>query len=110
MNGNTINTLLSGKRYLLLQGPMGPFFNDMAEWLESQGREAVNVVFNAGDRFYCRKREYLTYTQTPAQFPHWLKETWLEYSFDTILCFGDCRLLHQAAKRWAQAKGVRFSI
>lgn len=108
MNGNTINTLLSGKRYLLLQGPMGPFFNDMAEWLESQGREAVNVVFNAGDRFYCRKREYLTYTQTPAQFPHWLKETWLEYSFDTILCFGDCRLLHQAAKRWAQAKGVRF--
>ncbi|VFS71080.1 Uncharacterised protein [Kluyvera cryocrescens] len=51
MNGNTINTLLSGKRYLLLQGHMGPFFNDMAEWLESQGREAVNVVFNAGDRF-----------------------------------------------------------
>lgn len=108
MNSNTINTLLSGKRYLLLQGPMGPFFNDMAEWLESQGREAVNVVFNAGDRFYCRKRQYLTYAQTPEKFPHWLKETWQTYPFDTILCFGDCRLLHQAAKRWAQAKGVRF--
>lgn len=108
MNSNTINTLLSGKRYLLLQGPMGPFFNDMAEWLESQGREAKNVVFNAGDRFYCRKRAYLTYQQTPKEFPHWLKETWQEYPFDTILCFGDCRLLHQAAKRWAQAKGVRF--
>ena len=108
MNSNTINTLLSGKRYLLLQGPMGPFFNDMAEWLESQGREAKNVVFNAGDRFYCRKRAYLTYQQTPKEFPHWLKETWQEYPFDTILCFGDCRQLHQAAKRWAQAKGVRF--
>lgn len=108
MNSNTINTLLSGKRYLLLQGPMGPFFNDMAEWLESQGREATNVVFNAGDRFYCRKRQYLMYTQTPEKFPHWLKETWQTYPFDTILCFGDCRLLHQAAKRWAQAKGVRF--
>ena len=108
MNSNTINTLLSGKRYLLLQGPMGPFFNDMAEWLESQGREATNVVFNAGDRFYCRKRQYLTYTQTPKEFPHWLKEAWQQYPFDTILCFGDCRLLHQAAKRWAQAKGVRF--
>lgn len=108
MNSNTINTLLSGKRYLLLQGPMGPFFNDMAEWLESQGREAKNVVFNAGDRFYCRKRAYLTYQQTPKEFPHWLKETWQEYPFDTILCFGDCRQLHQAAKRWAQSKGVRF--
>ena len=80
----------------------------MAEWLESQGREAKNVVFNAGDRFYCRKRAYLTYQQTPKEFPHWLKETWQEYPFDTILCFGDCRQLHQAAKRWAQAKGVRF--
>lgn len=108
MNSNTINTLLSGKRYLLLQGPMGPFFNDMAEWLESQGREATNVVFNAGDRFYCQKRQYLTYAQSPEKFPHWLKETWQTYPFDTILCFGDCRLLHQAAKRWAQAKGVRF--
>lgn len=108
MNSNTINTLLSGKRYLLLQGPMGPFFNDMAEWLESQGREAMNVVFNAGDRFYCRTRQYLTYKQTPGEFPHWLKETWQTYPFDTILCFGDCRHLHQAAKRWAQAKGVRF--
>ncbi len=30
---------------------MGPFFNDVAEWLESLGRNAVNVVFNGGDRF-----------------------------------------------------------
>lgn len=108
MNSNTLNTLLAGKRYLLLQGPMGPFFNDMAEWLESQGREAANVIFNAGDRFYCRKRKYFTYRQIPNEFPHWLKETWQEYPFDTILCFGDCRQLHQAAKRWAQAKGIRF--
>lgn len=108
MNSNTINTLLSGKNYLLLQGPMGPFFNEMAEWLESQGRQVTNVVFNAGDRFYCRNRQYLAYTKTPREFPHWLKETWKENPFDTILCFGDCRQLHQAAKRWANAKGVRF--
>ena len=42
MNSNTINTLLSGKRYLLLQGPMGPFFNDMAEWLEAK-RDVADI-------------------------------------------------------------------
>jgi len=89
---------------------MGPFFNDMAEWLESQDREAINVAFNAGDLFYCRKRQHLTYTLSPKEFPHWLKETWKKYPFDTILCFGDCRLLHMEAKRWAQAKGVRFLV
>ncbi|RJT46759.1 capsule biosynthesis protein [Rahnella woolbedingensis] len=108
MDSKALTTLLSGKKYLLLQGPMGPFFSDLAQWLESLGREAVNVAFNGGDRLYSRKREYRLYQQTPDEFPTWLKATWQEYDFDTIVCFGDCRPLHQAAKRWAQAKGVRF--
>lgn len=108
MQNTTVKTLLAGKKYLLLQGPMGPFFNDVANWLETLEREAVNVVFNGGDRFYCRNRPYLTFTQTPKEFPGWLKETWKDYPFDTILCFGDCRPLHQAARAWAKAKGIRF--
>ncbi|CNJ66888.1 Capsule polysaccharide biosynthesis protein [Yersinia intermedia] len=103
-----LTTLLAGKKYLLLQGPMGPYFSDTAEWLESQGGEAVNVVFNGGDKFYCRKRDYLVFSQTPKEFPTWLKDTWQDYHFDTILCFGDCRPLHQVARLWAQTKGMRF--
>lgn len=108
MESTTMNNLLAGKRYLLLQGPMGPFFSELATWLESKGREAVNVVFNGGDYFYCRQRAVLHYTQTPAQFAHWLKEVWQTYPFDTLVCFGDCRPLHQAARQWANSKGLRF--
>jgi capsular polysaccharide export protein len=110
MQGNAFKKLLAGKKYLLLQGPMGPFFNDLAKYLESTDREARNVVFNGGDRFYCRKRKYFTYLQTPQEFPAWLTETHRLYQFDTILCFGDCRPLHQAAKHWAQRSGVRFLV
>ncbi|MDU3914251.1 capsular biosynthesis protein [Kluyvera ascorbata] len=108
MESTAMNNLLAGKRYLLLQGPMGPFFSELANWLESKGREAVNVVFNGGDHFYCRQRTVLHYTQTPAQFAHWLKGVWQTYPFDTLVCFGDCRPLHQAARRWSNAKGLRF--
>lgn len=108
MESTAMNNLLAGKRYLLLQGPMGSFFSDLARWLESKGREATNVVFNGGDRFYCRERPVLHYSGTPAQFAHWLKEIWHTYPFDTIVCFGDCRPLHQAARLWANAKGLRF--
>lgn len=108
MKNKALQTLLAGRRYLLLQGPMGPFFNDVAHWLETLDREAVNVVFNGGDRFYCLHREYLSFTDTPQEFPAWLKDTWADYPFDTILCFGDCRPLHQSARHWAKAKGVRF--
>mgnify|MGYP000629893347 CR=1 FL=1 len=68
MQGNALTVLLSGKKYLLLQGPMGPFFSDVAEWLESLGRNAVNVVFNGGDRFYCRHRQYLLTTKRRKSF------------------------------------------
>lgn len=108
MDSKALTTLLSGKKYLLLQGPMGPFFSELAKWLESLEREAVNVVFNGGDKLYSRHRDYRVFQQTPKEFPTWLKDTWQEYDFDTIVCFGDCRPLHQAAKRWAQAKGIRF--
>lgn len=105
-----MKTLLAGKRYLLLQGPMGPFFSDLAHWLEQQGREAVNVVFNGGDKFYCRKRKAYAWRKTAEEFPLWLEKTWREYHFDTVICFGDCRTLHQYAKRWAQANSVRFLV
>lgn len=110
MKSKTVRTLLTGEKYLLLQGPMGPFFNDIAIWLETRGREAVNVVFNGGDRFYCRHRPYLTYTRTPEEFACWLKETWRDYPFDTLLCFGDCRPLHQVAGAWAKSRGIRFLV
>lgn len=108
MNSKVLKKLLLGEKYLLLQGPMGPFFSDLAIWLQSLEREAVQVVFNGGDWFYNRTRNCLLYSKTPQEFPNWLKETWQNYSFDTILCFGDCRELHQIAKRWADANGVRF--
>lgn len=110
MYNATVKKLLAGKKYLLLQGPMGPFFNDVAMWLETLGRKTVNVVFNGGDRFYCRERNYLTYQQTAHEFPGWLKDIRQSYSFDTILCFGDCRPLHQAARAWAKSKGIRFLV
>ncbi|RRA39741.1 capsular biosynthesis protein, partial [Cronobacter sakazakii] len=43
MNHSALDTLLSGQKYLLLQGPMGPFFRDLGNWLETKGREAKQV-------------------------------------------------------------------
>jgi capsular polysaccharide export protein len=102
--------LLNGKKFLFLQGPMGPFFNNLARFLESYERETLNVVFNGGDQFYCRKRHSVSYQKTSSEFPGWLSEIQLKFNFDSILCFGDCRPLHQAAKVWAQNNSVRFLV
>ena len=41
-----------GKRVLLLQGPVGPFFTRWAEDLRQAGAQVFKVNFNAGDWFY----------------------------------------------------------
>ncbi|EOI3555013.1 capsule biosynthesis protein [Cronobacter dublinensis] len=107
---SALDTLLSGQNYLLLQGPMGPFFRDLADWLGTKGRESRQVVFNGGDQFYCRKGKSLPYKGTPEAFGAWLTGTHDEWPFDTLVCFGDCRPLHRAARRWAQAHEIRFLV
>ncbi len=110
MMRSALDTLLSGQKYLLLQGPMGPFFRHLADWLESKGREARQVAFNGGDEFYCRQEKSQAYRGEPDAFGAWLGETRSDWPFDTLVCFGDCRPLHQAARRWAQAQGIRFLV
>ncbi len=106
MQGNALTVLLSGKKYLLLQAD-GTFFNDVAEWLESLGRNAVNVVFNGGDRFTAAI-DNTGLLPNAERVPRMVTDLHRQYDFDTILCFGDCRPLHKEAKRWAKSKGIRF--
>ncbi|EEX9039195.1 capsular biosynthesis protein [Escherichia coli] len=110
MNNNSLDVLFSGEKYLLLQGPMGPFFNDLAELLESAGRYSMSVVFNGGDYFYNRKRNFRCYYESSDNFSVWLQNLYYEFNYDTILCFGDCRALHKEAKFWAISQGIRFLV
>lgn len=105
-----VETLLSGKKYLLLQGPMGPFFSNLTDWLLSQDREVTTVIFNGGDYFYNRRNRHELYTKTVNEFPSWLKKMWEQYNFDTIICFGDCRPLHRAASAWSKSKKIQFLV
>ncbi|HBI2854067.1 TPA: capsular biosynthesis protein [Escherichia coli] len=110
MDKDALDVLFSGKKYLLLQGPMGPFFNDVAELLSSTGRYTISVVFNGGDYFYNRKRDIRCYYQSSKEFSAWLQKLHCDFNFDTILCFGDCRDLHKEAKYWAICRGIRFLV
>lgn len=106
MQGNALTVLLSGKNICYCRGQWDPFFSDVAEWLESLGRNAVNVVFNGGDLLLPSSTIPLT-TRHRKSFPDGY-DLHRQYDFDTILCFGDCRPLHKETKRWAKSKGIRF--
>lgn len=84
----------SGRRILLLQGPMGPFFRDLAASLRAAGAADVRKVnFNGGDWLFY-PRDALNYRGSSAQWPAELKRILRQQRTDVIMLFGDCRPVH----------------
>lgn len=85
-----------GKRVLLLQGPVGPFFSLFAKDLRDNGAQVLKVNFNAGDWYYYQK-DAINYRGTPENWPKWFEDLICRLEIDVVYLFGDCRAIHKAA-------------
>lgn len=98
-----------GKRVLLLQGPVGPFFSRLAKDLRNAGAEVFKVNFNAGDWFYYPTHA-LNFRGTPNEWPAWFENLIRQLRIDVVLLFGDCRPIHSAAHTIASRHGVEIGV
>ncbi len=105
-----VDELLSARKVLLLQGPMGSFFQQLSGWLESYAIECYKVNFNAGDWFFYHGSNTFNYYGRLSHFRNWLKDHLLELNIDAVVCFGDCRFYHVEAKILAQELGINFFV
>lgn len=97
---------LQGKRVLLLQGPVGPFFRRLARQLRAAGAEVHKVNFNGGDcLFYAGQA--LRWRGPMESWPQHFAALLERLSIDVVLLFGDCRPIHRAACRVAQQRGIK---
>ena len=100
--------LLKHRRLLLLQGPMGPFFNLLANWLGRNGVAVHKLNFNGGDRFYHRRLPHTDYRGRLEDFAPWLTQHLRAQRIDGVVCFGDCRRYHQIAAEVCRGSGLSF--
>lgn len=102
--------LLQCRRILMLQGPMGNFFNRVAKWLGERGVAVKKINFSGGDWLFHRRLDTIDYKGKLSDFPEFLRTFLLQHDIDGVLCFGDCRHYHSAAKPVADALGVPFFV
>lgn len=86
----------AGKRVLLLQGPIGPFFARLAADLRQAGATVFKVNFNTGDWLFY-PRGAMNYRGTMDDWPLWLEHQLHALRIDVVMLFGDCRPVHVAA-------------
>jgi capsular polysaccharide export protein len=95
--------LAQSRRVLMLQGPVGPFFDRVAQWLRAGGSRVERVVFQGGDEQDCQAIEPIAFTGSPSAWPTFLGNLLQQLRPDCIVLFGQSRLYHKVALERARA-------
>ncbi|NNK16086.1 MAG: capsule biosynthesis protein CapA, partial [Sulfitobacter sp.] len=97
--------------FLFLQGPHGPFFNQLGKMLRLAGAEVWRVGFNAGDRaFWFHPQTYIPYRGTTADWPETFQSLIEEKGVTDIVLYGDTRPIHAQALEEAKARGITVHV
>ena len=103
-------SLAGSRSVLLLQGPLGPFFDRLAGWLQSVGALVNRVAFQGGDALDCQAVQPILYTDTLKAWPAAFREMVAAHRVDHIVLFGQSRFYHQLAIREAHKLGVKVVV
>ena len=99
------------KRVLFLQGPLGPFFSKLGEFIRnSASTQAFHITFNGGDEHFADPAITTPYTEHPDKWESFLSEFISQHDVTDILVYGDCRFYHRKASEVAKQMGVNFWV
>jgi len=99
------------RRFLMLQGPHGPFFGQLADMLRLTGAEVWRIGVNAGDEaMWGRRPGYLAFRGDPADWPAFLAAEIAAKRITDIVLYGDTRPIHAEAVRQARASGLTAHV
>ena len=106
-------TISTGNRrvFLFLQGPHGPFFQQLGRMLRHTGAQVYRVGFNAGDQAFWRdKSSYIPYLGPAEAWPETLTNLIADRNITDLVLYGDTRPIHARAIERARAVGLRIHV
>lgn len=98
------------RNFLMLQGPHGPFFAQLADMLRKAGAEVWRVGFNRGDEVFWRRQNYISYRNKPALWPASLHAILDQHQITDLVLYGDSRPIHAQAIELARTRGLRIHV
>lgn len=101
----------SGRHFLFLQGPHGPFFHRLGQMLRTAGATVHRVGFNRGDEvFWFRAAGFLPYRGTPEDWPDAFRRIVGSHQITDIVLYGDTRPIHASAVSAARDLGLTVHV
>ena len=95
------------KHVLLLQGPAGPFFDNLHTQLLENRINSTRILFNAGDRLFCRnKKSALTFEGNLEEWAKWFDKYIKNIKPSFVILFGSDRPIHSIARELCEENEV----
>jgi capsular polysaccharide export protein len=101
-----LKILRESQSVLLLQGPVGAFFDRLAHWLMQQGTQVYRVAFQGGDMHDCQVLAPIEFKQSFLAWPAFLRRLLQEHQVDCVVIFGQTRHYHQVAVYLCKSIGL----
>lgn len=95
-------------KILLLQGPLGPFFQTLSRQLTEAGHQVVKIHFNGGDECWPCAGENVRFRGKPESWNAFFRRVIKHHAIDAVICYGDCRYYHLVAGRICTLKKLSF--
>ena len=105
-----LQSLAAARNVLLLQGPLGPFFDRLAVWLKRCGANVHRVVFQGGDELDCKALQPIVFNQPYAEWAAFFRQTVQRLGIDHVVLFGQARVHHAAAIALARDLGIQAVV
>ncbi|WP_082494436.1 capsular biosynthesis protein [Methylobacterium sp. Leaf108] len=96
--------------FLFLQGPITPFFAEIATALEGRGHRCLRVNLCFGDRLFWRRPGAVNFTGKRDAWPAFIADLIDREGVTDIVLLGEQRFYHKVAITAAKARGVKITV
>ena len=105
-----LGSLKKAESVLLLQGPVGPFFDRLAQWLMARHQRVNRIVFSGGDVHDCQVIQPIQFAGRLEEWSTFFVAQCVQHKVDTVVLFGQSRVYHQQALQAAKRHGIQVIV
>ena len=102
--------LAGARSVLMLQGPLGPFFDRLAVWLKTSGTKVNRIAFQSGDEHDCKALVPIKFTAPLSHWPDFLRLQLIQLNVDCVVLFGQSRQYHNLARQIAEQLSIAVVV
>lgn len=99
-----------GRRFLFLQGPISPFFAEVARGLRVRGHETFRINLCLGDRLFWSGPGATDFTGRPTEWPGFVADFLDRHRITDLVLIGEQRPYHKPAIALAKGRGIAVTV